>query len=93
MVYLFAFVRYTTKDGAMKDIAEMNHWRLRGKVINVGEAKFRRLSQKRVEPRQMILSSQHDGEPGDSHHGKGGATDRVVVEQPMQDQKAPVMGG
>ncbi|XP_015938726.1 serine/arginine-rich splicing factor SC35-like [Arachis duranensis] len=43
-IYLFAFVRYTTKGGALKAIAEMNHWRLRGKVITVGEAKYRRQS-------------------------------------------------
>ncbi|KAL4328179.1 hypothetical protein AHAS_Ahas13G0174200 [Arachis hypogaea] len=42
MVYIFAFVRYTTKGGALKAIAEMNQFRLRGKIVNVGEAKFQR---------------------------------------------------
>ncbi|XP_072087009.1 uncharacterized protein [Arachis hypogaea] len=42
VIYLFAFVRYTTKGGALKAIAEMKQWRLRGKVITVGEAKYRR---------------------------------------------------
>ncbi|KAL4365185.1 hypothetical protein AHAS_Ahas07G0080800 [Arachis hypogaea] len=41
-VYIFAFIRYTTKGGALKAIAEMNHTRLRGKVVFVGEAKYRR---------------------------------------------------
>ncbi|XP_016185552.1 polyadenylate-binding protein 5-like [Arachis ipaensis] len=42
IVYMFAFIRYTTKGGAMKAIAEMHHTRIRGKVIYVGEAKYRR---------------------------------------------------
>nr|XP_025608046.1 sex-lethal homolog [Arachis hypogaea] len=47
IIYLFAFARYTTKGGALKAIAEMNQWRLRGKVITVREAKFRRQVGKR----------------------------------------------
>ncbi|XP_015949323.1 uncharacterized protein LOC107474238 [Arachis duranensis] len=41
-VYMFAFIRYTTKGGAIKAIAEMHHTRIRGKVIYVGEAKYKR---------------------------------------------------
>ncbi|QHO21803.1 uncharacterized protein DS421_11g349820 [Arachis hypogaea] len=41
-IYLFAFVRYTTKGGALKVVAEMNGIVLRGKRMFVGEAKHRR---------------------------------------------------
>ncbi|XP_015947825.1 uncharacterized protein LOC107472810 [Arachis duranensis] len=41
-VYLFAFVRYTTKGGALKAAAEMNSIVLRGRKLFVGEAKYRR---------------------------------------------------
>ncbi|XP_057734628.1 polyadenylate-binding protein, cytoplasmic and nuclear-like [Arachis stenosperma] len=40
MIYLFAFIRYTTKGGALKAIVEMNHMQLRGKELFVGEAKY-----------------------------------------------------
>ncbi|KAL4289224.1 hypothetical protein AHAS_Ahas19G0364800 [Arachis hypogaea] len=55
MAYLFAFVRYTTKGGALKAIAEMNHFRLRGKTISVGEAKFRRNVQ--AEAKQVMVDT------------------------------------
>nr|XP_025625217.1 polyadenylate-binding protein, cytoplasmic and nuclear-like [Arachis hypogaea] len=42
VVYLFAFIRYTTKGGALKAISEMNRLCLREKEIFVGEAKYRR---------------------------------------------------
>ncbi|XP_016207993.1 polyadenylate-binding protein, cytoplasmic and nuclear-like [Arachis ipaensis] len=42
VVYFFAFIRYTTKGGALKAIAEMNGICVRGKEIFVGEAKYRR---------------------------------------------------
>ncbi|XP_015934682.1 serine/arginine-rich splicing factor SC35-like [Arachis duranensis] len=41
-IYLFAFVQYTTKGGALKAIAEMNGMVLRGKRMFVGEVKYRR---------------------------------------------------
>ncbi|XP_015960976.1 serine/arginine-rich splicing factor SC35-like [Arachis duranensis] len=44
MIYMFAFIRYTTKGGALKAITEMNRLKLRGKEVFVGEAKYRRLS-------------------------------------------------
>ncbi|XP_016206260.1 sex-lethal homolog [Arachis ipaensis] len=43
-IYMFAFIRYTTKGGALKAIAKMNRLRLRSKIIFVGEAKYRRMS-------------------------------------------------
>ncbi|XP_015934356.1 serine/arginine-rich SC35-like splicing factor SCL28 [Arachis duranensis] len=43
-IYMIAFVRYTTKGGALKAVAEMNHQRLRGKILFVEEAKYRRMS-------------------------------------------------
>ncbi|KAL4275265.1 hypothetical protein AHAS_Ahas20G0089900 [Arachis hypogaea] len=43
-IYIFAFIRYTTKGGALKAITKMNRMRLRGKVVFVGEAKYRRVS-------------------------------------------------
>ncbi|XP_015970755.1 uncharacterized protein LOC107494214 [Arachis duranensis] len=43
-LYIFAFIRYTTKGEAIKAITEMNRMRLRGKVVFVGEAKYRRMS-------------------------------------------------
>nr|XP_025617293.1 polyadenylate-binding protein, cytoplasmic and nuclear-like [Arachis hypogaea] len=42
VVYLFVFVRYTTKGGALKAIAEMNGMSVRGKEIFVGKAKYMR---------------------------------------------------
>ncbi|KAL1313753.1 hypothetical protein AAHE18_16G135000 [Arachis hypogaea] len=39
---MFAFIRYTTRRGAMKVITEMHHARIRGKIISVGQAKYRR---------------------------------------------------
>ncbi|QHN76847.1 uncharacterized protein DS421_19g647490 [Arachis hypogaea] len=39
---MFAFIRYTTKGGVLKAITEMNHMKLRGKEVFVGEAKYRR---------------------------------------------------
>ncbi|KAL4287198.1 hypothetical protein AHAS_Ahas19G0162200 [Arachis hypogaea] len=42
-IYIFAFI-YTTKGGALKAIKEMNRMKLRGKVVFVGEAKYRRIS-------------------------------------------------
>ncbi|KAL4366113.1 hypothetical protein AHAS_Ahas07G0173600 [Arachis hypogaea] len=41
---MIAFVRYTTKGGALKAVAEMNHQRLRGEILFVEEAKYRRMS-------------------------------------------------
>ncbi|XP_015960498.1 uncharacterized protein LOC107484432 [Arachis duranensis] len=41
-IYMFAFIRYTTKGGALKAITEINRMKLRGKVMFVGEAKYRR---------------------------------------------------
>ncbi|XP_015960203.1 uncharacterized protein LOC107484100 [Arachis duranensis] len=41
-IYLFSFVRYTTKGGALKAIAEMKGMVVRGKRLFVGEAKYRR---------------------------------------------------
>ncbi|KAL4373556.1 hypothetical protein AHAS_Ahas05G0093600 [Arachis hypogaea] len=43
-LYIFAFIHYPTKVGALKAIAEMNHMRLRGKVVFVRETKYRRMS-------------------------------------------------
>ncbi|MED6134353.1 hypothetical protein PIB30_036305 [Stylosanthes scabra] len=39
--YLFAFVRFTTKDGALKAIAEMDNINLRGNKLSVKEAYYR----------------------------------------------------
>ncbi|KAL4287243.1 hypothetical protein AHAS_Ahas19G0166700 [Arachis hypogaea] len=44
-VYLFAFVRYTMKGGALKAITQMNNMRLREKIVYVGEARFCRQQQ------------------------------------------------
>ncbi|KAL4390295.1 hypothetical protein AHAS_Ahas03G0130800 [Arachis hypogaea] len=41
-IYLFAFVRHTTKGGALKAAADMNGMMLRGNRVFVGEAKYRR---------------------------------------------------
>ncbi|KAL1336708.1 hypothetical protein AAHE18_10G081600 [Arachis hypogaea] len=41
-VYMFAFIRYTTKGGALKAITDMNRLQLRGKVLLVQETKYRR---------------------------------------------------
>ncbi|XP_072078023.1 uncharacterized protein [Arachis hypogaea] len=43
-LYIFSFIRYTTRGGALKAITEMNRMRLRGRVVSVREAKYRRLS-------------------------------------------------
>ncbi|MED6210038.1 hypothetical protein PIB30_060303 [Stylosanthes scabra] len=43
MVHLFAFIRYTTKSGALKAIAEMNHTSLHGRRLFVVEARNRRV--------------------------------------------------
>ncbi|XP_020958440.1 uncharacterized protein LOC110262532 [Arachis ipaensis] len=40
-MYVFAFIKFTTKGGALKAIAEMNRTRLRGKIISVREARYR----------------------------------------------------
>ncbi|MED6107618.1 hypothetical protein PIB30_015578 [Stylosanthes scabra] len=42
LLHLFAFIRYTTKSGALKAITKMNHMSLNGRRICVGEAKNRR---------------------------------------------------
>ncbi|XP_072071421.1 uncharacterized protein [Arachis hypogaea] len=55
VVYLFAFIRYTTKGGALKAISEMDHMRLRGKEIYVGEANYRRDSLKRQKAMEVIV--------------------------------------
>ncbi|XP_016182618.1 sex-lethal homolog [Arachis ipaensis] len=44
-IYIFVFIRYTTKGGALKATTEMNRMRLRGKVIFVGKAKYKRSSE------------------------------------------------
>nr|XP_025669958.1 uncharacterized protein LOC112769689 [Arachis hypogaea] len=49
-IYMFAFIRYTTKGGALKAIAEMNPLRLRGKNIFVGEARYRRKAEPAHKP-------------------------------------------
>ncbi|MED6167820.1 hypothetical protein PIB30_006470 [Stylosanthes scabra] len=43
MVHMFAFIRYTTKSGALKAIAEMNHTSLHGRRLCVVEARNRRV--------------------------------------------------
>ncbi|XP_016168032.1 sex-lethal homolog [Arachis ipaensis] len=53
-IYMFVFIHYTTKGGALKAITEMNRLKLRGKEVFVGEAKYRRLSNtkdmKKIQP-------------------------------------------
>nr|XP_025640919.1 serine/arginine-rich SC35-like splicing factor SCL28 [Arachis hypogaea] len=64
VVYLFAFIRYTTKGGALKAIAEMNHMRIRGSEIFVGEAKYRRDESKgRGAPVEGMAGSRIQTEP------------------------------
>ncbi|XP_016192295.1 serine/arginine-rich splicing factor SC35-like [Arachis ipaensis] len=83
LVYLFAFVRYTTKGAALKAITEMNHMRLRGKLLSISEAKFRRHLQERerwvhvdqrvlYEGRHKGADSGSKGEPKESDSGKEG---------------------
>ncbi|XP_015943825.1 uncharacterized protein LOC107468962 [Arachis duranensis] len=44
-IYIFAFIRYTTKGATLKAIVEMNRMRLRGKIVFMGKAKYRRSSE------------------------------------------------
>ncbi|MED6108611.1 hypothetical protein PIB30_025739 [Stylosanthes scabra] len=41
-LHLFAFIRYITKSGVLKAIAEMNHMNLNGRKLFVGNARNRR---------------------------------------------------
>lgn len=91
VIYLFAFVRYTTKGGALKAIAEMNQWRLRGKVITVGEAKYRRQFQMGGTVRKEITSP-NGGEAVDSYQGNGVAAAKAMKEQPVRDHKNATEG-
>ncbi|XP_057760974.1 serine/arginine-rich SC35-like splicing factor SCL28 [Arachis stenosperma] len=74
-LYIFAFIRYTTKGGASKAIAEMNHMRLRGNVIFVGEAKYRRTSE--------VKDANSIPQRGDRRN----ATDRQVPEEGEKAKK------
>ncbi|XP_072085412.1 uncharacterized protein [Arachis hypogaea] len=74
-VYLFAFIRYTTKGGALKAISNMNHMRLRGNKIFVGEAKYKREMSKQKKAidieesrRNAVVGVADHG----SAHGRGG---------------------
>ncbi|XP_016195391.1 polyadenylate-binding protein, cytoplasmic and nuclear-like [Arachis ipaensis] len=55
-IHLFAFIRYTTKGGALKAIKEMNGMRLQSKEIFVGEAKYRR----RIDVRKKTTTHDED---------------------------------
>ncbi|XP_057730227.1 serine/arginine-rich SC35-like splicing factor SCL30 [Arachis stenosperma] len=57
MVYLFAFIRYTTKGDALKAIAEMNRMRLRGSEILVVDAKYRRDDSKEWRVTDAVLTA------------------------------------
>ncbi|XP_057739725.1 uncharacterized protein LOC130956748 [Arachis stenosperma] len=92
-LYIFVFIRYTTKGGAMKAIAEMNRMRLRGKVVFVGEAKYRRLPDvkdaNRISPRantQNAMDRQTPEEGGMTTTNKDNlnkaVTNDVIVKDP-----------
>ncbi|XP_020981516.1 photosystem I P700 chlorophyll a apoprotein A1-like [Arachis duranensis] len=75
--------------GCAEGIAEMNQWRLRGKVIIVGKAKFRRQGETRDRPVNVELRCKQGGGPGESYHGKEVATTEPgVVRKPVQEQTA-----
>ncbi|KAL4306627.1 hypothetical protein AHAS_Ahas16G0197200 [Arachis hypogaea] len=58
-IYMFAFIRYTTRGGALKAMTEMNRMRLRGKVIMVQEAKYRRTSDTTYVKKGRVEDDQH----------------------------------
>ncbi|KAL4337386.1 hypothetical protein AHAS_Ahas12G0105000 [Arachis hypogaea] len=74
MLYLFAFIRYTTKGGALKAIAEMNCMKIRGKEIFVRETRYRRDAVKRQpEPlaKEQIQKRQVGVNPEEREHTDG----------------------
>ncbi|QHN83134.1 uncharacterized protein DS421_20g702010 [Arachis hypogaea] len=64
----------------------MNQWRLRGRVINVGEAKFRRSGQTRARLGNMDSGSKQGRGPEDSRRGKEVAPAPLVEQQPGSKQ-------
>ncbi|KAL4293172.1 hypothetical protein AHAS_Ahas18G0101500 [Arachis hypogaea] len=90
-VYIFAFVRYTTKGGALKAIAEMNQFRLRRKTVYVGEAKFRKNFQ--VGNRRVNVDPGRDLERKSETAGDDNGAPRVLVTEPehMLTAKEPVI--
>ncbi|QHO51608.1 uncharacterized protein DS421_1g32310 [Arachis hypogaea] len=64
----------------------MNQWRLRGKVITVGEAKFRRQLQTKERPVQVDRRGQYVRGAEDYHRGKDVRTDTIVDGHPVTDQ-------
>ncbi|XP_016168116.1 serine/arginine-rich splicing factor SC35-like [Arachis ipaensis] len=68
-IYLFAFIRYTTKGGALKAIAKINHMVLRGKRMFVAEAKYRRKHElKDVKGKEVEEPARKEQEGGPQQH-------------------------
>ncbi|XP_016164470.1 polyadenylate-binding protein, cytoplasmic and nuclear-like [Arachis ipaensis] len=82
-IYLFAFIRYTTKGGALKAIAEMNHMLLRGKELYVGDAKYRRDASKGRRVAEVVA----EGRP----HHRQAEVNNAVREHTVGIQPSPNM--
>ncbi|KAL4322010.1 hypothetical protein AHAS_Ahas14G0167700 [Arachis hypogaea] len=94
-IYLFAFVRYTTKGGALKAIAHMNRVTMRGKRIFVGEAKYRRgaLWQNKRGKEAEVFDKQ-DAAGKNSHIRRERGAEEKVVRQPSNAPgKDPINNG
>ncbi|XP_057756035.1 polyadenylate-binding protein, cytoplasmic and nuclear-like [Arachis stenosperma] len=93
-IHLFAFIKYTTKGGALKAIKEMNGMQLRSKEIFVGEAKYRR----RIDIRKKITMHDEDSPDGKQEKIKEkdievNEKERIVLEyhrsEELEIQKEP----
>ncbi|XP_057730855.1 uncharacterized protein LOC130946198 [Arachis stenosperma] len=106
VVYLFAFIRYTTKGGALKAVAEMNHLRIRGSEIFVGEAKYRRDESKgrgaivegmagsRIQPKQQGVNVGKEMRAGDlmsSEHRSHGVGRMPLVNSAPTPAEGPLL--
>ncbi|KAL4321816.1 hypothetical protein AHAS_Ahas14G0148300 [Arachis hypogaea] len=89
-IYLFAFIRYTTKGGALKAVADMNSMVVRGRKLFVGEAKYRRgATIQNTRDKRMKVITKHDARGHNTLTHRVGAADEKVVRR-MSDE--PVKG-
>ncbi|XP_020969683.1 uncharacterized protein LOC110268122 [Arachis ipaensis] len=70
------------KGSTLKAISEMNHMRLQGKIVSLGEAKFRRLPHGKKRLMHVEPRVQHEEEPKKSVSGK-----EVVIAQEVEVTK------
>ncbi|KAL4393668.1 hypothetical protein AHAS_Ahas02G0075000 [Arachis hypogaea] len=92
-IYLFAFIRYTTKGGALKAIADMNSMVVRGRKLFVGEAKYRRGAtvQNTTENRLKVITRNDAGSHNTRVHRVGavdGKMVRQISDEPIKGQSS-----